>query len=121
MAFFEGFAPASLVDAFERSTSFKEAYLDVLLEKVNLAGLEDQAGGLRVFRLRTEAMRPWVKDYKKVIVAAVDANPFAIHGEFSLDLMANHGGPNHVDESFVLRDCRFRVTALVCLVLEFFT
>jgi len=28
MAFFEGFAPASLVDTFERGAGFEEAHLD---------------------------------------------------------------------------------------------
>jgi len=88
MAFLESFAPVSLVDAFERGASFEKAHLDMLLEKVNLAGFQDQRAGLRVFRLRAEAVRPRFKERKKVIVATVDADPFAIHGEFGLDLVA---------------------------------
>src|SRR5260370_42590677 len=121
MAFLEGFAAASLVDAFQGGTSFKEAHLDVLLEKVNLAGFQDQRGRLRVFRLRAEAVRPRVKKHKKVIVAAVHAHPFAVYGEFGLDLVAHHGGPNDVNESFVLRDAWFRMSTLICFVLKVFT
>src|SRR5437660_12836799 len=97
MAFLESLEPASLVDAFESGAGFEKAHLDVLLEKVNLAGFQDQRGRLRVFRLRAEAVRPRVKKHKKVIVAAVHAHPFAIYGEFGLDLVAHHGGPNDVN------------------------
>src|SRR5258708_19471937 len=76
MTFFDGFAPAILVNAFERSASLQETHLHVLLEVVDLAGFQDQAGGLRVFGLRTEAMRSRIKHTKKIIFASVAPDPF---------------------------------------------
>jgi len=105
---------------FEGVFGFHESHVYVLLYEVNLPGFDGEAGLGFVLRLRTELTGARVHGDDEIVIATVDANPFAVHGELGLNLVSQHGGANDNENSLIGDDLGLGMGLLIGIRFELF-